>query len=164
MTGVLILVLALAAATAFGLWRRATDGTLKSVRGGLPADIPIPLPDDAPPADVHDAVRDEHGGDVLTAAAIGTSLGEIATLVQFSTAFCQPCRATRRILEEVAQMVAGVTHIEIDAESNLDLVRQLDIRRTPTVLVLDQRGAIRKRATGAPRKVDVIAAIGELSR
>jgi thiol-disulfide isomerase/thioredoxin len=83
--------------------------------------------------------------------------------VQFSSAFCQPCRATRRILDEVVQMVPGVTHIEIDAESNLELVRQLDIRRTPTVLVLDKRGAIRKRASGAPRKVDVIAAIGELT-
>jgi thiol-disulfide isomerase/thioredoxin len=159
MTGVLILVLALAAATAFGLWRRRTDGRMKSIGDG-----PVPLPDDAPPADVHDAVHDEHGGDVLTAAAIGTSLGEVATLVQFSSAFCQPCRATRRILDEVVQMVPGVTHIEIDAESNLELVRQLDIRRTPTVLVLDKRGAIRKRASGAPRKVDVIAAIGELSR
>jgi thiol-disulfide isomerase/thioredoxin len=124
---------------------------------------PVPLPDDAPSADLHDAVHDEHGGDVLTAAAIGTSLGEVATLVQFSSAFCQPCRATRRILDEVTQMVPGVTHVEIDAESNLELVRQLDIRRTPTVLVLDKRGAIRKRASGAPRKVDVIAAIGEVS-
>lgn len=158
MTGALILVLALVAATAFGLWRRATDGRMKSIDSK-----PVPLPDDAPPADVHDAVHDEHGGDVLTAAAIGTSLGEVATLVQFSSAFCQPCRATRRILDEVVQMVPGVTHIEIDAESNLELVRQLDIRRTPTVLVLDRRGAIRKRASGAPRKVDVIAAIGELT-
>ena len=158
MTGLLILVLALVAATAFGLWRRATDGRMKSI-----GSAPVPLPDDAPPADVHDAVHDEHGGDVLTAAAIGTSLGEVATLVQFSSAFCQPCRATRRILDEVVQMVPGVTHIEIDAESNLELVRQLDIRRTPTVLVLDRRGAIRKRASGAPRKVDVIAAIGELT-
>ena len=159
MTGVWILILALAAATAFGLWRRATDGRMKSTGDGRP----VPLPDDAPSADLHDAVHDEHGGDVLTAAAIGTSLGGVATLVQFSSAFCQPCRATRRILDEVTQMVPGVTHVEIDAESNLELVRQLDIRRTPTVLVLDKRGAIRKRASGAPRKVDVIAAIGEVS-
>jgi thiol-disulfide isomerase/thioredoxin len=160
MTGLVILVIALAAATAFGLWRRKTDGRMKSIGDALP----VPVADDAPAADVHDAVHDEHGGDVLTAAAIGTSLGEVATLVQFSSAFCQPCRATRRVLDEVVQMVPGVTHIEIDAESNLELVRQLDIRRTPTVLVLDERGAIRKRASGAPRKVDVIAAIGELSR
>ena len=111
MTGVWILLFALAAATAFGLWRRATDGRMKSTGDGRP----VPLPDDAPSVDLHDAVHDEHGGDVLTAAAIGTSLGEVATLVQFSSAFCQPCRATRRILDEVAQMVPGVTHVEIAA-------------------------------------------------
>ena len=59
-------------------------------------------------------------------------------------------------------MVAGVHHIEIDAEAHLALVRRLDIRRTPTVLILDSTGAIRVRAAGAPRKADVIAALGTL--
>ena len=59
-------------------------------------------------------------------------------------------------------MVPGVAHIEIDAEDNLDLVRALDIRRTPTVLFLDSDGVIRKQASGLPRKADVIAAIGDL--
>jgi thiol-disulfide isomerase/thioredoxin len=83
-------------------------------------------------------------------------------LVQFSSAFCQPCRVTKRILAEVITMVDGVEHYEIDAEARLDLVRRLDIRRTPTVLVVDARGHIIRRATGAPRKADVIAALGEL--
>jgi hypothetical protein len=59
-------------------------------------------------------------------------------------------------------MVDGVAHVEIDAESRLDLVRRLDVLRTPTVLVLDGTGAIRKRASGLPRKPDVIAALGEV--
>jgi hypothetical protein len=54
--------------------------------------------------------------------------------------------------------------VEIDAESHLDLVRRLDIRRTPTVLVLGPDGRIAKRATGQPRKADVIAALGDLQR
>ena len=57
-------------------------------------------------------------------------------------------------------MVDGVRHIEVDAESHLDLVRRLDIMRTPTVLVLDASGAIVTRASGQPRKADVIAALG----
>ncbi|NUT40605.1 MAG: thioredoxin family protein [Thermoactinospora sp.] len=97
---------------------------------------------------------------MVTADALGAPLGERATLVQFSTAFCQPCRATRRILDEVAAMVPGVAHVEIDAESRLDLVKELDVMRTPTVFVLDSRGAIVKRASGQPRKADVIAALG----
>ncbi|AZM63679.1 MULTISPECIES: TlpA family protein disulfide reductase [unclassified Streptomyces] len=94
-------------------------------------------------------------------AEVGDRLGERATLVQFSSAFCAPCRATRRVLDEVAGLVPGVAHVEIDAEASLDLVRRLGIVRTPTVLVLDAAGRVVRRATGQPRKADVIAALGE---
>ncbi len=96
----------------------------------------------------------------LTAADLGHDLGERATLVQFSTAFCQPCRATRRVLADVSRDVEGVTHIEIDAESRLELVRRLQVRRTPTVLVLDAAGRVVRRASGQPRTADVVAALG----
>ncbi len=82
-------------------------------------------------------------------------------MVQFSTAFCQPCRATRRILDEVAGQVEGVRHVEVDAEAHLDLVRRLDVMRTPTVFVLDAGGRVVRRAVGQPRKADVVAALGE---
>ncbi|TDW19098.1 TlpA family protein disulfide reductase [Kribbella kalugense] len=95
----------------------------------------------------------------VTAAELGGELGERATLLQFSSAFCAPCRATRRTLAEVEGMVDGVRHVELDAESHLELVRRLDILRTPTTLVLDSTGAVVKRASGAPRKPDVIAAL-----
>ncbi|MFE9722899.1 TlpA family protein disulfide reductase [Streptomyces sp. NPDC005794] len=96
----------------------------------------------------------------LDAAQLGAELGDRATLVQFSTAFCQPCRATRRTLAEVAGMVEGVVHVEIDAEERLTLVRSLGISRTPTVLVLDATGRIVRRAAGQPRTADVVAALG----
>ncbi|WP_432136169.1 TlpA family protein disulfide reductase [Streptomyces sp. bgisy154] len=96
----------------------------------------------------------------LGADRLGGELGERATLVQFSTAFCAPCRATRRVLAEVAGLVPGVAHLEIDAEARLDLVRELEVVRTPTVLVLDAAGRIVRRAAGQPRKADVIAALG----
>ncbi|WP_134105622.1 TlpA family protein disulfide reductase [Kribbella pratensis] len=95
----------------------------------------------------------------VTASEVGGELGERATLLQFSSAFCAPCRATRRTLAEVEGMVEGVRHVELDAESHLELVRRLDILRTPTTLVLDSTGAVVKRASGAPRKPDVIAAL-----
>ena len=112
-------------------------------------------------------MRNEQGqgeadkGGRLEAAQLGADLGARATLVQFSSAFCQPCRATRRVLAEVAHMVDGVAHVEIDAEAHLELVRMLDIVRTPTVLVLDAGGRIVRRAAGQPRTADVIAALGE---
>ncbi|HSR83967.1 MAG TPA: thioredoxin family protein [Streptosporangiaceae bacterium] len=98
--------------------------------------------------------------DVLTSSQLGHELGERATLVQFSSAFCAPCRATRQILSDVVGMTDGVAHVEIDAESRLDLVRELNVLRTPTVLVLAGDGRIVRRASGQPRKPDVIAAIG----
>ncbi|MFA7323410.1 MAG: thioredoxin family protein [Candidatus Nanopelagicales bacterium] len=159
MLGFVLLIAVLAAATAFGLWRKRTDGQMKSVSVAAP----LPVADDDPEVDVTTPSAAEHGGERLSADLLGSALGEQATLVQFSTAFCQPCRATRRILDEAATLVPGTTHIEIDAEAHLDLVRQLDIRRTPTVLVLDARGVIFKRAVGLPRKADVIAALGQVT-
>jgi thiol-disulfide isomerase/thioredoxin len=141
--GLALLAAALVGAAAFGLWRRQTDGRLRAAP--------------APAADAGAAASA-----ALTAEDLGAALGPRATLVQFSTAFCQPCRATRQILDEVSGMVDGVAHVEIDAESRLDLVRRLDVTRTPTVLVLDPRGQITRRASGAPRKADVIAALGEV--
>ncbi|MER6163237.1 TlpA family protein disulfide reductase [Streptomyces violaceorubidus] len=97
----------------------------------------------------------------LDAADLGAELGTRATLVQFSSAFCAPCRATRRVLGEVADLVPGVAHVEIDAEGHLELVRALDVLKTPTVLVLDAGGRVVRRAVGQPRRADVIAALGE---
>ncbi|WP_374211652.1 TlpA family protein disulfide reductase [Streptomyces sp. YS415] len=106
-------------------------------------------------------VRGQGEGGRLGPQDVGGRLGERATLVQFSSAFCAPCRATRRILGEVAAMVPGVAHVEIDAEDRLELVRRLEILKTPTVLVLDADGRVVRRAVGQPRKADVIAALGE---
>ncbi|MFE7856253.1 TlpA family protein disulfide reductase [Streptomyces sp. NPDC101209] len=135
MSGLVVCVAVLAVAGAYGVLHRRRSGRVR-VRG-----------------------RDE--GKRLGAAELGGELGERATLVQFSSAFCAPCRATRKVLGEVAGMVPGVTHVEIDAEDRLELVRALDILKTPTVLVLDADGRVVRRATGQPRKADVIAALGE---
>ena len=94
-------------------------------------------------------------------AGLGHAPGSTATLLQFSSAFCAPCRATRRILQEVSGMVDGVAHVEVDAEQHLDLVRRLRIRKTPTTLVLNSAAREVKRASGQPRKADVLAAIGQ---
>jgi thiol-disulfide isomerase/thioredoxin len=100
-------------------------------------------------------------GSVLRGTAYDERRGERATLVQFSSAFCAPCRATRRVLADVAGVVPGVSHVEIDAEHDLALVRALGIVRTPTTLVLDADGRELTRATGAPKPGQVLAALGQ---
>ncbi|MFD2078597.1 Thiol-disulfide isomerase or thioredoxin [Actinopolymorpha cephalotaxi] len=97
--------------------------------------------------------------DRLDAGVLGVPLGARATLVQFSTAFCAPCRATRQVLRAVADTELGVAHVELDAESHLELVRRLDVRSTPTVLVLAADGREVTRASGVPRRSQVVAAV-----
>ena len=133
--GILVTVAVLAAATCVGLWRRGREGRMRTV------DTPAP--------------------ETATLAALGVEPGAV-TLLQFSSAFCAPCRATRRTLGEVAEMVPGVAHLEVDAELHLELVRRLGILRTPTTLVLDGGGLEVARAAGAPRKEQVLRALGAL--
>jgi thiol-disulfide isomerase/thioredoxin len=155
--GVIALIAALAVAVVAGLVWQRTNGRMRSITApGVPAGAAP-----APAAQAAGASAAEPGP-LITGADLGLPLGERATLVQFSTAFCAPCRATRQILAEVAGMTEGVAHVEIDAESHLDLVRRLDVRRTPTVLVVGPDGRIAKRASGQPRKADVIAALGDV--
>ena len=95
----------------------------------------------------------------LTGDELGQPLGSQATLLQFSSSFCAPCRAARQLLADVAARDAGVTHVEIDVADRLDLVRLLDVRRTPTVFVLGPQGQVTRRASGLPRREDVMVAV-----
>ena len=166
-SGLIALIVALACALAGGLVWRRNNGRMRTVgaRGRVRA------PTVSGPGEGQNGVVAQPGASApagasaddsrLTGEQLGRALGARATLVQFSSAFCAPCRATRRILTDVAGMTDGVAFIEVDAESRLDLVRRLNVLRTPTVLVTDGKGRIIKRASGQPRKADVIAALGD---
>ncbi|MFF5082674.1 TlpA family protein disulfide reductase [Actinoplanes sp. NPDC000266] len=159
---------------AVGLWRRRTEGRFRdvapagllvetgAVNGGTERRV-------VPDAREEPGVIEEAGADLSAEGArlepellraLGVEAAAKATLLQFSSAFCAPCRAVRRVSSEVAAMVPGVRHVEVDAESHLDAVRALGIWRTPTLLVLDAEGRVAKRATGVPGKPQLIAALG----
>ncbi|MDQ1723919.1 MAG: hypothetical protein QOG52_947, partial [Frankiaceae bacterium] len=70
------------------------------------------------------------------------------------------CRATRHVLTDVAGLIPGVVYAEVDAEAHLAAVRTLGVLKTPTTFVLDAQGHVVRRASGQPRKADVIAAVG----
>jgi thiol-disulfide isomerase/thioredoxin len=97
--------------------------------------------------------------DPVLLAGLGVEPGARGTLLQFSSAYCAPCRAVRRVSSEVADQIPGVRHVEVDAETHLDAVRALGIWRTPTLLILDGQGRVMKRATGVPTKPNLIAAL-----
>ncbi|GAB3248617.1 thioredoxin family protein [Nocardioides dilutus] len=147
-TGAWVLVVALLLALGVGLVRALTDGRFRGthrIRHVEPDPVTAPGEDS-----------------VLAGTDWAPELGEHATLLQFSSAFCAPCRTTRHVLADVAERHEGVTHIEVDAEHHLDLVRRLGIMRTPTTLVLDNLGRERTRASGAPRREQVEAALAAL--
>jgi len=129
------ILIVLGAATAYGLWYQKSRGKIQAK-----------------------AIS----GKSLTSAVIGGEFGSRATLVQFSSAFCTPCRATRTLLENVVTELSDVRHVEIDAETNLELVRKLDIRSTPTTLILNSSGVEVARAVGAPKRDQVLAALAAI--
>ena len=129
------LAIVLALATAYGFWHKLREGHFK-VRRSKAA--------------------------VLNAAMLGSPLGSRVTLVQFSSAFCTPCRATKALLEEMVKTMPDVRYAHIDAESHLELVRRLDIRSTPTTLFLNGAGIEVGRAMGTPKRAQVHAAISAI--
>ena len=161
-TGAWILVAAVVLALAGGLWRAATDGRFRGTHQVRGAETPDPRSSEVEIPDrrssgVETPVETPPGAALV--AEVGETLGERATRLQFSSAFCAPCRATRRILADVAEVVPGVLHVEVDAEHHLEAVRRLGVLRTPTTIVLAADGTEVTRAAGAPRKEQVHAAL-----
>ena len=164
-----MLLVAVVVAAVLGAWRTLTNGVFRgthrvrasSRRGGsetgAKADSRPQVGGRRPPQPPKSGSTDV--ANVLVGTAYDGRRGERATLLQFSSAFCAPCRATRRVLSDVAGAVPGVAHLEVDAEHHLDLVRALGVLRTPTTLVLDAHGREVTRATGAPRPAQVLAAL-----
>ena len=92
----------------------------------------------------------------ISSKEVGTQLGSRLTLLQFSSAFCSPCRTTKILLENLTKDIPDVKHIDLDAETNLELARRLNILSTPTTLVLNSDGAEIGRATGVPKRDQIL--------
>jgi len=130
------LAIVLVLATGFGLWYQRTRGEFRK--------------------------KKTVNGPKLTAAIVGTELGARATMVQFSSAFCTPCRATKVLLEDMVKTMTDVRYAHIDAESHLELVRELNILSTPTTLFLNGAGVEVGRAMGTPKRAQVHAALAAI--
>ena len=126
------ILIALLAATAFGVWHKFNTGRVKGGR--------------------------EHGHK-LSEKDLKKPLGSRVTLLQFSSAFCTPCRATKTLIGATIEDMADVVHIDLDAESNLDLVNRLEVKSTPTTIILNSKGIEVGRAAGAPSKAQILSAI-----
>ena len=132
---VLIAVLLLSAA--FGIYRKVSDGKLRE-------EIVPPLQG----LTEHLHLDHDHPPQV--------------TFLQFSSEFCQPCRVTNKLLDEVTNSFPAICHIELDVVEHMDLVKTYGITRTPTTLIIDKSGTVHFRATGVPKKAELTAAVTDL--
>jgi len=130
MNNLLLLVSLLSFLVVLGYWQRFRHGKLKKVNGLN-----------------------------ISAVELNQKLGKKATIVQFSTTFCSECRTAKAIVNDVVKDFKDISYVEVDAESNLDLVRRVDIRSTPTTIFLDSKGFEIARAKGAPKRDQLIKAI-----
>lgn len=134
--GIAVLAAALALTAGAAWWLRVRDGAVRAVAGEVQAEV--------------DPVF----------ARLGVRPGDAdLTVVQFSTAFCGPCRATKARLQQLQASRPRLGVVHVDAESHLDEVRALDVRRTPTLFYLDRSGAVVGRSSGAPRAEELTALV-----
>jgi thiol-disulfide isomerase/thioredoxin len=136
-TGILFGLVALA--TALGLLWRSRTGR---VRGATRGETVIEVAELAP-----DAVA-----------------GAGATLLQFSTEVCAPCKATHTLLDELARHSSGVSHVDVDVTRRADLASRFNLLQSPTTFILDSRGVVRARNGGAPRRAELAAELERILR
>jgi thiol-disulfide isomerase/thioredoxin len=136
-SGAYVLLAVLALSLAFGIYRKVSDGKLRE-------EIVPPLQG----LSEHLHLDHDHPPQV--------------TFLQFSSEFCQPCRVTTKLLDEVTNSFPAICHIELDVVEHMDLVKTYGITRTPTTLIIDKSGTVHFRATGVPKKAELTAAVTDL--
>jgi thiol-disulfide isomerase/thioredoxin len=139
-TGVVVLAAALLATAAFAWWSRTRDGAIRPAAADTESAVTGPL------------------SPVFARLGVRPDAADL-TVVQFSTAFCAPCRTTRARLQQLQSTRPGLAYVHVDAESHLDEVRELDVRRTPTLFYLRRDGSILARSSGAPQPEELTALV-----
>src|SRR3954465_8128634 len=132
--GVVVVLGALVVTAAVAWWVRTRNGAVRTP-AEAPAHPPVVERLGAPPA----------------AAAL--------TVVQFSTAFCGPCRSTKARLEHLRASRPRLAYVHVDAERPLDEGRAPASRRTPPLFYLDREGQLIGRSSGAPRAEELTALV-----
>ena len=136
-SGAYVLLAVLALSVAFGIYRKVSDGKLRE-------EIVPPLQG----LSEHLHLDHDHPPQV--------------TFLPFSSEFCQPCRVTTKLLDELTNSFPAICHIELDVVEHMDLVKTYGITRTPTTLIIDKSGTVHFRATGVPKKAELTAAVTDL--
>jgi|SRR5215213_6216039 thiol-disulfide isomerase/thioredoxin len=84
------------------------------------------------------------------------------TVVHFSAVWCGPCAAVRRVVSEVCGELPGVSHVEIDMDTNPEAAQRLSVLSLPTTFIFDADGRPQYRTTGVPNAADLRSALERL--
>ncbi|MCE5290143.1 MAG: thioredoxin family protein [Nocardiaceae bacterium] len=140
---VIIGLVALALATAAGLWLRKRDGEIR-----------------------HAAI--EESEELLALLADVGFTGAGPAVVHFSADWCAPCKAVARVVSGVTSDLADSPHppqdLEVDIDENPRLASYLRVLSLPTTFVIDRGGAQKFRAAGVPSANDLRTVLEGLSR
>lgn len=131
--GLVALAIVALVVAAIALVRGRFDGRLRAATAPSMADVGIPVPS-----------------------------GRVA-VVQFSGEFCAVCPQARTLVERALLDHPAIAHVEVDVAEHLDAVRTFDIRRTPTMIIVDSSGAPVHRVSGMPREAELRQAVGDLA-
>ncbi|MBA3278146.1 MAG: thioredoxin family protein [Geodermatophilaceae bacterium] len=97
-------------------------------------------------------------------AEVGIALpADNVAVVQFSGEFCAICTPARTLVQRVLRDHPDIARIEVDVAEHLTAVRALDIRRTPTLLIVDEQGQVVHRSSGMPREAELRQAVSGLA-
>lgn len=77
----------------------------------------------------------------------------------YTSAFCAPCGAARRIVAEADALVPTLDVTEFDVAAHPDRAEELGIRSTPTIIIRDAAGAEVFRSPGVPRRDQLLSAL-----
>ena len=142
MTQITVLVVVLAAATAFGVvWQRRWG----KVRPATTAPT---------------TERDR----LLTAVGVGS---EQPTILHFSADWCGPCAAVRRVVAQVVDDLARSpkppAEIEVDIDEHPKLAKELGVLSLPTTFIFDESAVERFRISGVPSRSALQDALAQVS-
>jgi thiol-disulfide isomerase/thioredoxin len=84
------------------------------------------------------------------------------TVVHFSAAWCGPCAAVRRVVDQVCGELPDVANVEIDMDANPEAARRLSVLSLPATFIFDADGRQRYRTAGVPTATDLRSALEPL--
>lgn len=77
------------------------------------------------------------------------------TVYYFTADWCQPCKLTRPIVEELNKDQSIAKFQIIDSDSETELVKSFQVRSVPTFILLDESGNIINRTVGGKTKQEL---------